>query len=187
MDTLSVITFKLGKNKKRGLFLTTVLSALGGILLLYLSRLLIVGEGRVVVFFLGLTSLLTTFFCLISYYFLAKEKFTAIYISDEGVNDTSTGHRIGTVVWEDVTDIKIMDDISSLQYKYIVLKVRNPNEYIDREPNRSKKRSLELKHQYYGSPICFSNRALDCTFKELQQAVFDKYTKHKQNLKAQEK
>lgn len=37
-----------------------------------------------------------------------------------------------------------MDDISNLKRKYIVLKVRNPNEYIDREPTRSKKRSLEL-------------------------------------------
>ena len=72
-----------------------------------------------------------------------------------------------------------MDDLSNLKRKYIVLKVKNPNEYIDREPTRSKKRSLELKLQYYGSPICISDRALDCTFKELEKAVFEKYNHYK--------
>ena len=60
--------------------------------------------------------------------------------------------------------------------KYIVLKVRNPNEYIDREPTRSKKRSLELRLQYYGSPICISSRALDCTFEELD--VYKRQQQH---------
>ena len=76
-----------------------------------------------------------------------------------------------------------MDDISNVKRKYIVLKVRNPNEYIDREPTRSKKRSLELRLQYYGSPICISSRALDCTFEELKQAVFDRYDLYKASHK----
>ena len=155
METPSVTTFKLSRHKKRGLFLTTVLSALIGTGALYAADGLQYGEGR----------------------------FVFIYISEEGINDISTGNRIGTILWKDVDSIKIMDDISNLKRKYIVLKVRNPNEYIDREPTRSKKRSLELRLQYYGSPICISSRALDCTFEELKQAVFDRYDLYKASHK----
>lgn len=183
MQTPSVITFKLSRHKKRGLFLTTILSALIGIGGLYIAHGLRYGEGRFAFIVVGIFALIITFFCCIAYSHLTREHFRAIYISEEGVNDISTGNRIGTILWKDVDSLKIMDDISSLKRKYIVLKVKNPNEYIDREPTRSKKRSLELRHQYYGSPICISNRALDCTFEELQQAVFEKYNQYKASHK----
>lgn len=179
METSSVRTFKLSKKKQRGLFLTTLLSALLGVGAIVFSHSVKFGDGNSLFILLGFVLLIVTFFCLMSYYYLAKEGFKAMYISEEGVNDVSTGNRIGTVLWKDVESVKIMDDISNLKRKYIVLKVRNPNEYIDREQNRSKKRSLELRQQYYGSPICFSNRALDCTFEELKQAVFEKHNLYK--------
>lgn len=179
MESPSVITFKLSRHKKRGLFLTTILSAMVGIGSLHFARSLAYGEGRFVLMVIGIFALLTTFFCCIAYYHLTREHFNAIYISDEGINDISTGNRIGTILWKDIESIKIMDDISNLKRQYIVLKVKNPNEYIDREPTRSKKRSLELRLQYYGSPICISNRALDCTFEELKEAVYEKYNLYK--------
>ena len=55
-------------------------------------------------------------------------------ISDEGITDLSTGYRIGTVLWNDVTKIKVMDDLENLNYKYVVLVVKNPNQYIMQEP-----------------------------------------------------
>lgn len=175
MNTPAVTTFKLSRKKQRGLFLTTLFSALIGIGAMVVSHELKLGEGRFLLILIGFFSLLTTVFCCISYYNLTREKFRAIYISEEGLNDTSTGSRIGTILWKDVDNIKVMDDISNLKRKYIVIKVKNPNEYIDREPARSKKRSMELRLQYYGSPICISNRALDCTFEELKQAVYERY------------
>lgn len=183
MESSSLITFKLSKKKKRGLFLTTILSALAGAGALYIAQMLRYGEGRFAFIVIGVFALLITFFCCVSYSYLTREHFKALYISEEGINDISTGNRIGTILWKDVDSIKIMDDISSLKRKYVVLKVKNPNEYIDREPTRSKKRSLELRLQYYGSPICISNRALDCTFEELKQAIFDRYNLYKASHK----
>ena len=46
-------------------------------------------------------------------------------ISDEGITDLSTGYRIGTVLWNDVTKIKVMDDLENLNYKYVVLVVES--------------------------------------------------------------
>lgn len=175
----NVIKFSLIRKKVRGLLFIAVLSALCGAAELYISQHLSLGSGRFILLTLGVVSLLITIFCLRSYYLLRKEKFTAMYISDEGINDISTGNDIGTVLWKDVEKIKIMDDISDPKRKYIILKVSNPNEYIQREASRSKRRTLELKLQYYGSPICFSNRALNCSFDQLKEAVSIKYEQYK--------
>ena len=102
METPSVTTFKLSRHKKRGLFLTTILSALIGTGALYAANGLQYGEGRFVFIAIGVFALLTTFFCFISYSFLTRESFKAIYISEEGINDISTGNRIGTILWKDV-------------------------------------------------------------------------------------
>lgn len=179
MEKSSVIKFKLSGKKKRGLLLFTIGSLCFGIGGLIVSSHLKIGNGRLVFMLLGFFLLLITFFCLKAFYLLAKEQFTAMYISEEGIYDISTGCHIGTVLWKDVEDIKIINDLENLKYKYIVLKVSNPQEYINREPTRSKKRTLELKQNYYGSPICISNRALDCTFEEMKEAVFFKYVQGK--------
>ena len=97
-------------------------------------------------------------------------------ISQEGMNDVSTGHPYGMVQWKDVTAIKVMDDLENSKRQYIVLVLANPQVYIDREINRTKKRSLILKHHFYNTPICFSNRALSCTFEE-RITQFDVTTK----------
>jgi len=175
----NVIKFTLIRKKARGLLFIAVLSAICGVAELYISQLLELGGGRFILLTLGIVSVFIAIFCLRSYYSLYKEKFTAMYISDEGINDISTGNDIGTILWKDVEKIKIMNDISDPKRKYIVIKVFNPNEYIRREQSRSKRRTLELKLQYYGSPICFSNRALNCTFDQLKDAVFLKYEQYK--------
>jgi len=175
----NVIKFTLIRKKVRGLLLMAVLSALFGAGEIYVSQLLSFGSGRFILLTLGVVSIFITLFCLRSYFSLRKEKFTAMYISDEGINDISTGNLIGTILWKDVEKIKIMNDIGDPKRKYIILKVFNPNEYIHREQSRSKRRTLELKLQYYGSPICFSNRALNCTFDQLKDAVLVKYEQYK--------
>lgn len=175
----SVITFTLAKRKKLSLPLLGFISLLIGVGGVYWAGSMRYGGGRFIILTIGVFSLLVAFFCVYSLIQLAKENDTAIYISDEGIYDVSTGNTYGTIVWTDIEDIRVMDDISELKNKYLVIKVSNPTEYIQRERNMSKRRSLELRFQYYGSPICISNRALNCTFEELRSAVMLKYEQHK--------
>ena len=178
------VKFRLTKRKIVGLLVFILILGTAGCLALYYSRFLELGSGRFILILIGMIMLFMTFFLLRAFYFLSKEKFTAMYISEEGLIDISTGNAIGTILWKDVEQIKVMDDIGNLKRKYIVLKVKNPTEYIHREINRGKRRTLELKLQYYGSPICFSERALNCSFVELYQAVNLKYTQYKKRKKS---
>ena len=106
-----------------------------------------------------------------------KEGRIGVIISDEGITDLSTGYYIGTVTWRDVEQIKVMDDLENIDCQYIVLVVKNPNQYIMQESSEIKKRSLMLKLHHYGSPVCISVRALDCTFAQLYEAVQKYYRK----------
>lgn len=176
----NLITFTLKRNKVYLLILGAILAAGFGSLEYYLFTILKFGGGKYIMLFLAVVSLVYFIFCVASLIWLKKENMNGIYISDEGINDISTGLNIGTVLWKDVEEIKLMSDISKPHSKYVVLKVHNPNEYIYREHSPSKKRTLELKLQYYGSPICFSNRALNCTFDDLKNAVFLKYNHYRE-------
>ncbi len=178
-----LIRFTLIRRKVIGLVSGGIVALLLGGGALYMATPLNFGNGYFFVSLLGVIFLLIALFSLIAFYKLRQEYFAAMYISDEGINDISTGNHIGTVMWKDVESIKVMKELGSgsgaKSRKYIVLKVSNPTEYIQREPNRIKRRTLELKLQYYGSPICFSNRALNCTFDELEKAVTAKYEHYK--------
>lgn len=175
----NVITFTIKKKKTRLLYLGTLLAVVFGSLELYLFSLLKYGAGKFILLCLVIVSCLYAIFCIASLIQLRREHFTGIYISDEGMNDISTGNNFGTVLWKDVEQIKVMAELGNPKSKYIVFKVNNPIDYIQRERSLSKRRSLELKLQYYGSPICFSNRALNCTFEQLKDAVSLKYNQYK--------
>ncbi|MCD8193199.1 MAG: hypothetical protein LUD74_01340 [Tannerellaceae bacterium] len=181
MEMPKVITYQLKKEKKIGLIATFLVSGIAGIGIFYLAGSLRYGSGRFFSLLVGVFLLLVATLCLLGYIHFHKENFTAMFITPEGIRDMSTGHRIGLVKWEDVEEIKVMDDLSSnLKRKYIVLKLKNPDEYIAREPGNAKRRSLEIKNKFYGSPICFSNRALECTFDELKASVYTMYEQYKQ-------
>lgn len=178
ISKLPVKTFKLRLRKKVGLWLFIFYNLFMTIFFTQLGYHLIKSPGRIICTIIILFSFVMTIFGIIALVRLIKEKFTGFFISSDGLNDISTGNNFGVILWKDVTKIKVLNDLQNPKHKYIVLKVKNPQEYIQRETMDSKKRSMMLKFHYYGSPICFSNRGLECTFEELEETVktyYDNY------------
>lgn len=175
---LPVKTFALHPRKKNGLIIGMLLSVLMAILWFYIFINLDGMPGKIVTIILFLVSIGTLVFDIVAYVVLSSEHFIGLFLSADGLNDISTGNNYGIVYWKDVIKIRIVDDFEHPKFKYIVLKVKDPQQYIDREPLIAKKRSLMLKYHYLGSPICFSNRGLNCSFEELETNVrmyFDNY------------
>jgi hypothetical protein len=140
------------------------------------------GEGKFFFFLLSIVFIILFFFAVVSIIKLTKDDFIGMVISKEGMNDISTGHTYGMIQWKDVTAIKVLDDLEFSKRQYIVLVLDNPQVYIDRELNQTKKRSLILKFHFYGSPVCFSNRALNCTFEDLLNTITRYYESYKSGL-----
>lgn len=168
-------TFRLKLRKRRGLYVAVIINLIVCITLFRLSYLLDLGSGRYMLLILGAISAVICLVSLAGLLRSRREGFVGLFISGQGINDISTGHTYGMVQWKDVYKIKVVEDVECPRYKYIIIKVVNPQTYIDREVSTLKRRSLVLKFHHYGSPVCFSNRALDCTFEELYDTVMRYY------------
>lgn len=172
-----IVKFMLGARKRRGMYFFAGCTLIVTVALFFLAVFLY-GQylpGRRIAILFTLIGILLFFFSIWAIYRIRKEGYIGVIISDEGVTDLSTGYQIGTILWNDVVKIKVMDDLENLNYKYVVLVVENPNQYIMQEPTAIKKRSLMLKLHQYGSPVCISVRALDCSFEELYTAITVRY------------
>lgn len=180
---LPVKTYKLRRRKTVGLVLFILGQLLTTAVFLRLGYLLMKSPGRIICAIIILISFIMAVLGIIGLVRLIQEKYMAFFISSDGLNDVSTGHNYGVIMWRDVTKIRIMNDVENPKHKYIVLKVKNPQEYIDRETLDAKKRSMMLKLHYYGSPICFSNRGINCTFEELERTVNEYYNNFLQRQK----
>jgi hypothetical protein len=169
---LPVKTFRLRAGKIRWLYALPAILLVGAAGIITVNSLFIpFPPGSPLLHLFTLVALALCAFCTVGLVRLRKEHFIGFFISTKGVNDVSTGHNFGLVSWSDVYKIKVMDDLQYPGLQYIVLRVHNPQEYIDRETNLHKKRSMILKHHHYGSPICFSNRGLNCTIDELEDGT----------------
>jgi hypothetical protein len=180
-NKLPVKKIPLHPKKKWGLVLFLCLSIVVVVVLSRFFANLDGMPGKVLTIILLVGTVGSLFFNLMALIVLTREKFIGFFISTEGLNDISTGNNYGMVYWKDVLKIRVVNDLEHPKLKYIVLKVQNPEEYINREPSIIKRRTLMLKYHYYGSPICFSERGLNCTFEELEETV-RMYYGHYKNL-----
>lgn len=176
---LPACTVRLKKRKIRGIVLASLTVTAICIGLLLLSSSLRLGTWKFILGVLALFAGVAAVFSVVGFFRLRKEGFVGLFLSGQGLNDISTGNTYGMVQWGDIYKIKVADDIEHPRHKYIILKVANPQKYIDREAIRPKKRSMVLKLHYYGSPICFSNRGLDCSFDELYEMITRYYDNFK--------
>ena len=164
---LSTKTIRLKKATKPVLYGSLIGFAAAAAGFFKLALTLEFGNGKLVILLISIFLMGAVLFTLLAIIRLTREHYIGLFISTRGINDISTGHTYGMVHWKDVMEIRVAEKLENPKLKYIVLCVSNPQDYIDREPVSLKKRSLILKFHQYGSPICFSNRALDCSFDAL--------------------
>ena len=111
--------------------------------------------------------------------FIAKklpEKTPGLIINNQGVIDNSSGVSVGLVPW---CDIKGINMTNVANQKFLMLVVKNPDEYINREKGFIKKKAMQMNYKSYGSPISISANGLKCNFDELFKILQDKFNEVK--------
>jgi len=68
------------------------------------------------------------------------------------------------IKWKDITHFS---EIKINSVKIIIIHVKNPEEYIDIEPNKIRKKMMSFNLNNYGSPFTISVATMDVTYKEL--------------------
>ncbi|HLR36615.1 MAG TPA: STM3941 family protein [Chitinophagaceae bacterium] len=124
---------------------------------------------------LGFVSLVIFGYYLGVYVPKLSAKKPGLKIDEHGIVDNSSETSVGTILWEDIVAVEKKVVASS---KFVVVKVKNPEDYIGRMSKRSHQKALHGSFKYFGTPIVISSSSLKCKFKKLEQLLqtgFQKY------------
>lgn len=85
-------------------------------------------------------------------------------IDDFGITDNSGGISVGAISWNDITNINF---VMAQRQKFIMIYVKNPEEYISRQSSFIKRKMMQMNHKLYGSPLAISANSLKTSFGQL--------------------
>ncbi len=99
-----------------------------------------------------------------------------LVVDDVGVLDNSSGVSVGLILWKDVLDLRRVNVSGT---KFLLIDVRNPDEYIDRAKGGVKKRTMKLNNRRYGTPISISANGLGINFTKMEGVIINAFESYK--------
>lgn len=123
-----------------------------------------------VIFVTGIASIL--FFGLCAVYIARKlpENKPGLIIDNIGLTDNSSGVSAGQILWSDIENISV---IEIHRQKLIMLHVKNPQEYIDRQTSGFKRKMMQMNFNMYETPLSITSNSLQIKFGELLNILND--------------
>ena len=130
-----------------------------------------------VIFISGVASIL--FFGLCTPFIFKKlwDKSPGLIITKQGILDNSSGVSAGKIYWADIEDISVL---KIHRQKLIMLKVKNPQVYIDKQTNGLKRKMMTLNYKMFGTPLSITSNGLKISFDELLSTLTDKLEAYRQ-------
>jgi len=125
-----------------------------------------------IMFIVGIISILFFGICAIFVSQKITENTPGLIINDEGITDNSSGVSAGLVLWRDISEIR---KTNVFNQAFIIVIVKNPEEYIARQTNFLKKRLMTMNYKSYGSPVNISPNSLKCNFNELYLMIVKEF------------
>jgi hypothetical protein len=120
----------------------------------------------------GIVSVL--FFGMCAVALLAKlfNRESGLIIDDSGITDNSGAFGAGFIPWVDITAV---ESFVSANQNFILLFVRNPEEYINRNSFFLARKTRSANYKFYGTPLTVSANGLKINFKNLRAVIFAEY------------
>jgi len=131
------------------------------------------GSTKIIV--VGWAAILFFGACLIMIFRKIFDNKLGFVINGQGIVDNSSGVSAGLIPWADITGLTVRQVYNQ---KFIMVMVKNPEEYIERHAGAIKRNTVKLNHQMYGSPISISANSLKCSFDELHALLTERLKKH---------
>jgi hypothetical protein len=164
-----------------------LLSIIGSLLFIFLGGWLAINPDKFVstifknLFFIrtaGIVALL--FFGFILLTIIKKrlsDKNMGIIINELGIIDNSSFVSVGLIKWEDIISIEKSNVLST---KFLLIKVKNPEYYINISTG-IKSKLLNGNYKSYGTPISISSNFISCSFSQLEDILSNSFEKYKMN------
>lgn len=130
----------------------------------------------ITIFITGLASVL--FFGLVAVVVFRKlsDKKAGLIINREGILDNSSGVSAGLVLWTDIEKIEVRKVVNQ---KFLMVMVKNPEDYIRIVTNPLKRKGIQINYKSYGSPIFISANSLQTNFDKLYDVLIEKMKEYK--------
>jgi len=100
-----------------------------------------------------------------------------LIIDNVGLTDNSSGVSAGQILWSDIKSIKV---IEIHRQKIIMLKVKNPQDYIDRQTSGLKRKMMQMNLNMYGTPLSITSNSLQIKFDQLLKILNDQLNTSRQ-------
>jgi hypothetical protein len=172
------VEIPMNKTKMNQVFMISLV--LVGIGLLFLINPTMFTTRRInsptLIFVLGLFSVLFFGLAAVTIFRKLSDKNPGLTINSQGIIDNSSGVSAGQIPWTDIKKIKIA---KVMNQQFLMLVVRNPQNYINRVTNPLKRNMMKMNHKIYGSPISISSNALRTNFNDLHKLLTIKMNEYK--------
>ena len=169
MQPLTIIA--LSKTKLIKLFIGALSFIALGILFIARPFLFIRSDDPYMIKIIGYISIAFFGFCAVYLGMKIFDKKPGLIIDAEGFTDNSSGASAGKVLWKDVKEISVQEVMNQ---KFIMLKMKNPELYLQREKNPIKKRMMELNYKLYQTPVNITANGLKIGFESLYELINEK-------------
>ena len=93
-----------------------------------------------------------------------------LIIDDQGITDNSSAISAGKILWADVEAISVLE---IQRQKLIMMHVKNPQDYIDKQPSGLKRKLMQMNFKLYGTPLSISSNGLKISFAALLKILND--------------
>ncbi len=124
----------------------------------------VVCRNPTMIFIVGGASILFFGFCAFSIFRKLPDTKPGLVIDKIGLTDNTGGASAGQILWRDIEDISVL---KIHRQKLIMIRLKNPQEYIDKQTSGFKKKLMQMSMKMYGSPLGLSSNALQIKFDKL--------------------
>jgi len=91
-----------------------------------------------------------------------------LIIDEQGLMDNSGGLSAGQILWQDIEAIQVLQ---IQRQRLILVLVKNPQDYIDRQSSGWKRKLMAMNYRQYGTPISISTNSLKISFATLLEML----------------
>lgn len=124
-----------------------------------------------VIFISGLVSILFFGVCTLFIFKKLWDKSSGLIITDQGILNNSSGVLAGLIYWADIEDISVLKINGQ---KLIMLRVKNPQFYIEKQKSGFKRKMMALNYKMYGAPISITPNGLKISFDKLLSTLTER-------------
>lgn len=107
------------------------------------------------------------------------DKSLGIIINEDGITDNSSYTGVGLIKWRDIKAIR-KNEVAST--KFLLIDLKNSEEYITKNKSKIKQKLLTMNYRSYGTPITISSNFIDCDFNVLEEVITNSLSKYRETI-----